>query len=116
MFHRLQSVEPLHDLIIRARFENGETRLYDMDAVRRAHPQFDSLAEVHGLFQLVRVDPGGFGASWNDELDISCEEIYMGGYLESCASREYDGQSSQSGASSSSHSCCENVDKTDGTR
>jgi hypothetical protein len=27
----------------------------------------------------VRVDTGGFGISWNDEIDLSCDELYDNG-------------------------------------
>jgi hypothetical protein len=28
------------------------------------------------LFEQVKVDSGGFGISWNDDIDLSCNELY----------------------------------------
>ena len=32
-----------------------------------------------GLFDRVRVDTGGYGISWNDDIDLSCDELYWNG-------------------------------------
>ena len=34
---------------------------------------------IPGLFEQVKVDSGGYGISWNDELDLSCNELYYNG-------------------------------------
>ena len=39
------------------------------------------LVYVSGLFAQVKVDAGGYGISWNDTLDLSCEELYMRGQM-----------------------------------
>ena len=31
------------------------------------------------MFEKVKVDAGGYGISWNDEIDIACDELYFGG-------------------------------------
>ncbi len=34
---------------------------------------------VPGLFKQVKVDVGGYGIIWNDELDLECNELYFEG-------------------------------------
>jgi hypothetical protein len=34
------------------------------------------LTYVQGLFEQVKVDTGGFGISWNDDIDLSCDELF----------------------------------------
>ena len=34
---------------------------------------------IHGLFEQVRVDAGGYGIRWNDSKDLSCNELYQNG-------------------------------------
>ncbi len=33
------------------------------------------------LFKNVKVDPGGYGISWNEELDLSEAELWINGML-----------------------------------
>ncbi len=40
---------------------------------------FTALQAVNGLYGLVAIDIGGCGISWNDEIDISCNELYNNG-------------------------------------
>jgi hypothetical protein len=37
---------------------------------------FQTLSRVSGLFEQVRVDAGGYGISWNEYIDLSCDELY----------------------------------------
>lgn len=34
---------------------------------------------MKGLSEQVKVDVGGYGISWNDEIDLSCDELYDNG-------------------------------------
>ncbi len=42
---------------------------------------FAQLKDNYTLFETVKVDVGGYGIVWNDELDISCDELYANGKL-----------------------------------
>ncbi|WP_423805896.1 DUF2442 domain-containing protein [Phascolarctobacterium succinatutens] len=44
---------------------------------------FKALKYTNVLFNLVKVDVGGYGISWNDDLDLSCDELWENGYSES---------------------------------
>ena len=40
---------------------------------------FNALKEIPCLFHRVKVDIGGYGISWNDEIDLSCDELWDNG-------------------------------------
>ena len=79
MFHRLKAVEPLADMKLRVTFLSGDVKRYDVKPLLKKWEAFESLAQVRGLFEQVRVDMGGYGISWNDELDLSCDELWENG-------------------------------------
>jgi hypothetical protein len=55
----------------------GNTRL-----LFEKHEPFQSFKLTHGLFEQVKVDGGGYGVYWNDEIDIGCNELYVNGKTE----------------------------------
>jgi len=59
------------------RFDNGIDKVYDL-APLLAKPPFDML-RVPAFFKAVRVDPGGYGVSWSDLIDISEYELWTRG-------------------------------------
>ena len=79
MFHKVCAVTPLRDYCLLIRFENGETKRYDMTPLFDKWIAFRSLQSIKGLFEQVKVDVGGYGVSWNDDLDLSCDELYYNG-------------------------------------
>jgi len=58
-------------------FEDGSERVYDC-APLLDRPQFQ-LLRTSGFFRAVRVDPGGYGISWNDDIDLSEYELWTNG-------------------------------------
>lgn len=83
MFHRLESISPVGGTSLKGVFLNGETRYYDVSKLFDEIPVFRSLLDK-GLFERVRVDNGGYGISWNDDIDLSADEIYENGTGECC--------------------------------
>ena len=79
-FHRLKNITPLENHILLAEFQDGTIKHYDTKPLKDKIPVFCMLDYVHGLFQQVKVDIGGYGIVWNEELDLSSEEIYCNGY------------------------------------
>ena len=45
----------------------------------KEHKQFRVLENDSDLFHSVRADTGGYGVVWNDELDLSCDELFLSG-------------------------------------
>lgn len=79
MTHRIIEIKVVSKYTISAIFQNGVEKEYDMRQLFSAIPQFDILKTQQGLFEQVRVDVGGYGISWNDELDLSAEELWENG-------------------------------------
>ena len=79
MTHRIIKVDTLEGYNIIAIFQNGLEKKYDMCQLFSTIPQFETLTKEPGLFEQVKVDVGGCGISWNDELDLSAEEIWHNG-------------------------------------
>ena len=77
MFYKVKNVKPLPDYSLLIDFETGECKQYNMKPLFKKWDVFKSLQNINGLFEQVRVDTGGFGISWNDELDLSCNELYL---------------------------------------
>lgn len=79
MFHKVRAVEPLQKYCLLVEFETGEKKKYDVRPLFERWTVFRSLQSIQGLFEQVKVDLGGYGISWNDELDLSCDELYFNG-------------------------------------
>ncbi|MDO6994107.1 DUF2442 domain-containing protein [Brachyspira innocens] len=75
IFHKIKNVKAMDNLILKIIFENEEVRYYDVKKLISEHKEFEILNDI-SLFNLVKVDTGGYGISWNDELDISCNALY----------------------------------------
>ena len=74
---RIEAVRPLGSLRLLVRFRNGEERTYDCGPLL-SRSEFGLLSDP-GLFQAVHVDPGGYGISWNDDIDLSEYELWTNG-------------------------------------
>ncbi len=80
MFHRITSVNPVEDMRIIVHFVDNTSKCYDVKPLMKQSSSFKVLL-VPAVFKQVRVDVGGYGVSWNDELDISCNELWERGQL-----------------------------------
>lgn len=80
MFHKVKAVVPLPDLRLNVQFSDGTTKLYDVKPLLDRIPAFKAL-ESPELFESVEVDVGGYGVVWNDDLDLSCDELWENGAL-----------------------------------
>lgn len=79
MFHKIKSVVPLSDYRLSVRFSEGITKIYDISPLFERISIFRALKETQGLFADVSVDVGGHGIVWNDEIDLSCDELWENG-------------------------------------
>ncbi|MDD6056864.1 MAG: DUF2442 domain-containing protein [Clostridiales bacterium] len=70
---------PKDNYILSAVFQDGTTKEYDIKPLFVEIPVFKDLEEINGLFEQVRVDVGGYGISWNDNIDLSADEIWEHG-------------------------------------
>lgn len=78
MFHKIKNVSVLPEHKLNIRFSEGVTKIYDIKPLFEKIPDFKSL-ENNDSFGDVYVDVGGYGIVWNDELDLSCNELWDNG-------------------------------------
>lgn len=78
MFHKIKNVSPLPEYKLSVQFAEGVTKIYDVKPLFEKIPIFKSL-ERNNDFGNVYVDVGGYGIIWNDELDLSCDELWENG-------------------------------------
>ncbi|MDO4849493.1 MAG: DUF2442 domain-containing protein [Coriobacteriia bacterium] len=78
MFHKVKDVFPLPDLRLSVQFANGTTKIYDVAPLLDRFGSFAPLGD-EALFASVQVDAGGYGIVWNDDIDLSCDELWENG-------------------------------------
>lgn len=66
------------DYKLSVQFCEGVTKIYDVKPLFECLPVFAALQNEE-LFFGVTVDAGGYGVIWNDELDLSCDELWENG-------------------------------------
>lgn len=79
MFHKVKAITPLQDWRLCVQFAEGVSKIYDIKPLFDEWPQFKELKDSSVLFYDVEVDAGGYGIIWNDELDLSCDELFENG-------------------------------------
>lgn len=79
MIHRIKNITPASGFILRVQFYEGIVKTYDMSPLFDQMPIFRQLKTNLDLFNAVSVDTGGYGIVWNDELDLSCDELWENG-------------------------------------
>jgi len=79
MFYKVSEVMPLADYRLFVSFATGEKKQYNVKQLFDRWEPFKALLITEGLFEQLRVDTGGYGVSWNDDIDISCNELYVNG-------------------------------------
>lgn len=79
MFNKIKNVTPQNNYILYVRFINGVTKKYDVSKLFDQYKIFNCLKEDKNLYNSVTVDTGEYAIVWNDELDISCNELWNNG-------------------------------------
>lgn len=79
MFYKVKKIEPLDNFILYVTFENDVKKYYDLKLLFDKWQEFKILQNNIKLFFNVKVDNGGYGVSWNEELDLSCNELWENG-------------------------------------
>ncbi len=78
MFHKVKDVSALPDYRLSVQFCEGVTKIYDVKPLFTKIPQFGELRAAE-VFYGVTVDVSGYGIVWNDDLDLSCDELWENG-------------------------------------
>ena len=79
MFHKIKNVYALPDYRLSVQFAEGVTKIYDVKPLFEKLSVFAALKDKPQLFLAVAVDVGGYGIVWDDELDLSCDELWEHG-------------------------------------
>ena len=78
MHHRIVSVQPLPDARLQVTFIDGTVKYFDFNPLIKSWDVFAPLADQY-LFEQGRVSHGGYGVEWNDDLDLSCDDLWFDG-------------------------------------
>lgn len=79
MFHKIKNVNALNNYKLCVQFAEGVTKIYDVVKLFEKYNLFLPLKENPELFGTVSIDQGGYGVIWNDDIDISCDELWENG-------------------------------------
>ena len=80
MFHKVKSVIALNDYKLVVIFAEGTTKIYDVKPLFNKFNIFNDLKEDELFYECI-VDVGGYGVSWNDDIDLSFDELFENGEL-----------------------------------
>ena len=76
---KVVSAEPLDGFTIRATFDNGVVKEYDLMGRQGGNAMFSNMDEE--AFASVQVDRFGRGVVWDDATDLAAHELYANGKL-----------------------------------
>ena len=79
MFHKIKNVAALPDYRLSVQLSESVTKIYAVKPLVEKLPVFAALKDDVRTFYSVSVDIGGYGIVWNDELDLSCDELWEHG-------------------------------------
>lgn len=79
VLHKVKSVKPLKDYKLQVQFEEESVKIYDVSLLFDKWSEFKIFIDEPDLFETVKVDNGGYGVIWNDELDLAANELYENG-------------------------------------
>ena len=77
-FKKARKVYPLDGMVIGVLFEDGVFKKYDLEPRAAKWLVFNAL-RYRKFFESARVDAGGYGIVWNEDIDIAAEEVYFNG-------------------------------------
>ena len=75
MSPRIKSIKPCSDYRLLIEFTNDVKKEYDMNNLINTEKMYTPLKDIN-LFNSVVVDGGGYGVSWNDDIDMSEYELW----------------------------------------
>ena len=79
MFHKVKNVSALPNFKLSVQFSEGITKIYDVSTLFDTFSVFAEFQTALEAFYCVKVDVGGYGIIWNDDLDLSCDELWKNG-------------------------------------
>lgn len=87
---KIKVLKALDNYILQATFaDNNITKKYDCKPLIKKEPFI--LLKSLPLFKTAKIDAGGYGISWNDDIDLDAYEIWIAG-VEETSSDSLSGQ------------------------
>jgi len=74
---KIQSIRPLANRRLLVKFVNGVEKIYNCNPLLQR--ETFQLLKNDAFFKSARVDVGGYGVSWNDDVDLSEYELWVNG-------------------------------------
>ena len=81
-YPKIIAVEPLENYNLLVTFNDSSIKLYDCSLL--FEEALFLLLKDKAIFQSVKLDKGGYGIFWNDDLDLSEAELWINGKAVEC--------------------------------
>ena len=78
MVPKIKDIKVKDDYKLIVLFDNNQAKEYDVKMLIERHKSFHILKDKM-IFSMVKVDAGGYGISWNDDIDLSEYELWKNG-------------------------------------
>ena len=78
-FHLIRSLSTTSSLELIAQFDDGTVKKYAISQLFGKHAVFKTFETSPDLFAKAKIDAGGFGVVWNEDIDLSANEIWANG-------------------------------------
>ncbi len=79
MNQNIKEIRMKDNLIIEAVFFSGIVKDFDVSSLFERHPEYKVLEQDKGLWENAKLFPQGSGVYFNDDLDLTVEEIWKDG-------------------------------------
>ena len=76
---KITSVQALDNYQLIIEFSTHEKRQYDVNPLLNKD-MFSALKNI-ALFKSVKIEPGGYAVSWNEDIDISEYELWRNSHI-----------------------------------
>lgn len=83
---KIKAVKPIGETQLLITFMNEIEKIYDCRHLL-SRPEFN-LLRIPAFFKAVRIDTGGYGISWSDNLDLSEYELWTNGNIRPVTSNQ----------------------------
>lgn len=81
MFIKITSLKTMPNYILLVGFSTGEYKKFDIKPLIEKYEHFKMLSNINGLYEQAKIDIGGYGVVWNDNLDLSADGLYEKGMV-----------------------------------
>ena len=80
IIHTIHMAIPLPNFLVYIAFDNGACKIFDIKQLfshKTLGIKFSRLKNRKGLADKVKVDDGGYGLVWDDDINLGCDDLYF---------------------------------------